>query len=510
VPSLTAEAVYRRRWIVLAALCLTILLAVAANLALNVALPTLGRQLHAGITSLQWIVDIYVLCFAGLLLPAGALGDRLGRKATLELGLAVFALASFAGAFSTQTWELIVARGVTGVGAALAMPGTLSIVTAVFPPRERAAAVAVWASVAGASVVVAITWSGAMLDHFWWGSIFIGMAVLAAVAAVAAQLLVPESRAATRAPVDLGGVTWSVLGVGGLVFGLIEAPADGWGSATVLSAFLLGAAGIAAFVAWELRADHPMVPLRLFADRRASLGALSIAAAYFALFGMYFVVTQYLQLVRGCSPVIAGLYALPAGVAQLAVANASRPLVERYGHRSVLGAGLGAGAVGLVALAFSGTSTTMWVFEIGLGLIGTGIGLTMPPSTTVVISALPPDQAGVGSAVNNVVREIGGAFGIGLFGSLTLLRYRDRLAPSLGGLSAGDARMARGGLAQALGLAQGPHAALLGAARSSYVDGMHLAMWAGAAVVAVIAAIVCWRMPAVRARPLRARVTEGV
>jgi EmrB/QacA subfamily drug resistance transporter len=496
------EAEDGRRWIILAALCLTILLAVAANLALNVALPTLGRQLHAGITSLQWIVDVYVLCFAGLLLPAGALGDRIGRKAALQLGLTIFAVASLAGAFSTETWELILARAVSGVGAALAMPGTLSILTAVFPPRQRATAIAIWASVAGASVVVAITWSGLMLDHFWWGSIFIGMGLLAVVAALAAQILVPESRSSVRAPVDLGGVAASVLGVGGVVFGLIEAPADGWGSAAVLAAFALGAAGIVTFVWWELRVPQPMVPLRLFADRRAWLGALSIAAAYFALFGMYFVTTQYLQIVRGCSPVIAGLYALPAGVAQLVLANTSRPLVERFGHRSVLGLGLLAGALGLAVLAFCGTSTGMWRFEVGLALLGAGIGYTMPPSTTVVLAALPPDQAGVGSAVNNVVREIGGAFGIGLFGSITLLRYRDHLASSLHGVPASTAQAARSGLAQAVAVGKGPQGLLAAAARSSYTDGMREAMWAGAAVVVVVAAVVAWRMPARgRSRP---------
>jgi EmrB/QacA subfamily drug resistance transporter len=485
-----------RRWIILGALCLTILLAVAANLALNVALPTLGRQLHAGITSLQWIVDIYVLCFAGLLLPAGALGDRIGRKAALELGLAIFAVSCLAGAFSTETWELIVARGASGVGAALAMPGTLSIVTAVFPPRERATAVAIWASVAGASVVVAITWSGLMLDHFWWGSIFIGMGVLALVAALAALILVPESRSTARAPVDLGGVVFSVFGVGGVVFGLIEAPADGWGSLQVLVAFALGAVGIVAFVTWELRLAHPMVPLRLFADRRAWLGALSIAAAYFALFGMYFVTTQYLQVVRGCSPVIAGLYALPAGVAQLILANTSRSMVARFGHRCVLGLGLLAGAAGLAVLALSGTSTGMWRFEVGLALLGIGIGYTMPPSTTVVLAALPPDQAGVGSAVNNVVREIGGAFGIGLLGSVTLLRYRDHLASALHGLPASAVGAARSGVAQAVAVGQDQHPSLVAAARDSYAEGMRTAMWAGAAVVLVVAAVVAGRMPA--------------
>jgi MFS family permease len=332
MPTPSIESSYQRRWLVLATLCLSILLAVTANMALNVTLPTLGRTLHASTTSLAWIVDIYTLCFAGLLLPAGALGDRFGRKGALQCGLVIFVVAALAGAASTATWELIAARAAMGLGAAFVMPGTLSILATVFPPAERAKAITIWASVAGGSVAVSIMWSGLMLEWFWWGSIFIGMAVVGAVTLVAGYFILPTSRHHDQAVLDPGGAGLSVVGVAGLLYGFIQAPQDGWTSPTILAAFAVGIAGLVAFALFERRAEHPMLDLHFFSERRFSLGALSIAAAYFALFGMYFVFTQYLQLVRGYSPVTAGLLALPAGLAQFAVANLSKPFVSRHGE----------------------------------------------------------------------------------------------------------------------------------------------------------------------------------
>jgi MFS family permease len=288
MPLPSIEASYRRRWLVLAVLCLSCLLVVVSNMALNVALPTLGRQLQAGTSALAWVVDTYVLCFAGLLLPAGALGDRFGRKGMLQCGLVVFIAAATAGAFATTTWQLILARAVMGIGAALVMPGTLSILATVFPPAERPRAIAIWASVAGGSVAISIMWSGLMLEHFWWGAIFLGMAAVAVVALVAGWRLLPTSRHPDEARLDPLGAVLSVIGVTGLLYGFIQAPDDGWTAAPILAAFAVGIAALAAFIAWERRSAHPMLDVRFFAERRFSLGSLAIAAAYFALFGMYF------------------------------------------------------------------------------------------------------------------------------------------------------------------------------------------------------------------------------
>jgi EmrB/QacA subfamily drug resistance transporter len=486
----SVEASYRRRWLVLAVLCLSILLVVVSNMALNVALPVLGRDLHAGVSSLAWVVDTYVLCFAGLLLPAGAVGDRFGRKGTLQCGLVIFIVAATLGAFSTAIWQLILVRGVMGVGAALVMPGTLSILATVFPPAQRPKAIAIWASVAGGSVAVSITWSGAMLEHFWWGAIFLGMAAVAAAALVSGWWLLPTARHPEAARLDPLGAVLSVIGVTGLLYGFIQAPDDGWTAAPILAAFAAGVAGLAAFTAWERRSAHPMVDLGFFADRRFSLGSLSIAAAYFALFGMYFVFTQYFQLVRGYSPLVAGLYALPAGLAQFAVANAAKPLVARHGIRAVLTAGLLASAAGLATLAVSAVTSPAWAFEMGLGLLGVGIGLTMPPATGAIMASLPSHKVGVGSAVNDLVRELGGAFGIGVLASVTISAYRSTLAPALAGHPASTGASAKAGLAQAIAASGGPGSPLGMAARHAYSTGLDLAMAIGAGCVAAAAVTV--------------------
>jgi EmrB/QacA subfamily drug resistance transporter len=498
MPTPSIETSYRRRRLVLAVLCLSVLLTVVSNMALNVALPTLGRQLHAGVSSLAWVVDTYVLCFAGLLLPAGALGDRLGRKGALQVGLLIYIGAAMCGAFSTGTGELIAARAVMGVGAALVMPGTLSILATVFPPTERPRAIAIWASVAGGSVALSITWSGAMLEHFWWGAIFLGMAAVAAVALVAGWFLLPTSRHPDEARFDPIGAVLSVVGVTGLLYGFIQAPDEGWSAGPILAAFAVGIVGLAGFVAWERRYPHPMLDLAFFAERRFSFGCLSIAAAYFALFGMYFLFTQYLQLVRGCSPLAAGLYALPAGLVQLAVANLAKPLVTRHGIRPVLAGGLVASAIGLAVLASVGTASPMGVVEVGLGLLGVGIGLTMPPATGAIMSSLPRHKAGVGSAVNDLVRELGGAFGIGVLGSLTLSRYRSRLAPALSGQPVHVRDQAETGLAQALTTFGSAHGAAGDAARSAYSSGLDLAMIVGAAMVGAAAITVYLALPSTR------------
>ena len=502
MPLPSIEASYRRRWLVLAVLCMSVLLVVVSNMALNVALPILGRQLHASASALAWVVDTYVLCFAGLLLPAGALGDRFGRKGTLQCGLAVFIVAATAGAFATATWQLILARGVMGVGAALVMPGSLSILATVFPPAERAKAIAIWASVAGGSVAVSIIWSGLMLEHFWWGAIFLGMATVAAAALVAGWWLLPTSRHPDEARLDPLGAVVSVIGVTGLLYGFIQAPVDGWGAPPVVAAFVVGVAGLAAFIAWERRGAHPMLDVRFFAERHFSLGSLSIAAAYFALFGMYFVFTQYFQLVRGYSPLVAGLYALPAGLAQFAVANLAKPLVVRFGIRVVLSGGLVASAAGLAILASSGTASPPWAFEVGLGLLGVGIGLTMPPATGAIMASLPPHKAGVGSAVNDLDRELGGAFGIGVLSSVVASRYKALLAPVLPGLSPQTAASAKAGLAQALTTSgAGPGSPLAVGARHAYSVGLDLAMAVGGGCVAAaaIAVFLAFRSPSASA-----------
>jgi EmrB/QacA subfamily drug resistance transporter len=479
----------RRRWLILAVLCLSVVLTVVGNMALNVALPTLGRDLRASATSLQWVVDIYVLCFAGLLLPGGAVGDRFGRKGCLQIGLAVYAVAAAMGAFAPGTGELLAARAVMGCAAALIMPGTLSILATVFPPAQRPTAIAIWASVAGASVAASITWSGLMLEHFWWGSIFLGMAGLALVALLTGVFLLPPSRAPERQKLDPIGALLSIAGIAALLYGFIEAPDYGWTSLRVVGPLLAGLITLAGFAHWERRTPHPMLDPGFVTSPRLLLGSLAIAGVYFALFGMYFDFTQYLQLVRGYSPVVAALYALPAGLAQLATANAARKLAARHGARMVLTAGLVASAAGLLILSACGVSTPPLMAEVGLALLGAGIGLAMPPSTGAIMSALPPAKAGVGSAINDLDRELGGAFGVGLLGSLTLARYKEDVTAAHHTL----APAAREGLSQAIAIARTP--AAVQTARMAFTSGLDLAMAVGSACVLATAVIVAWKMP---------------
>lgn len=485
------DSPHPRRWWVLSVLCLSALLTVVANMGLNVALPSIGHDLDASTTSLAWIVDSYVLCFAGLLLPSGAIGDRFGRKATLQTGLLIFLVSSALGAFADQTWQVITARAVMGVGAALVTPSTLSILAHVFAPAERAKAIGIWAAVTGGSVAVSLTWSGAMLEHFWWGSIFLSMAAVAAIAFVAGHVTLPESSHPDQAHLDPAGAVLSIIGVTGLLYGLIQAPDNGWTSPRVLAGFAVGVLGLIAFGLLEPRSERPMLDLRFFRDRGFTLGSFSIAAAYFALFGMYFVFTQYLQLVRGYPPLTAGLYALPAGLAQFAVATVAKPLVGRHGIRVVLAVGLVACTAGLLTLATSDTDSSPWLFEIGLGLTGAGIGLTMPPATGAIMASLPPHKAGVGSAVNNLVRELGGAFGIALLGGITLLRYGTQLTSHV----AHPPASAYAGLAQAFTAGGGADSSLGTIARHAYASGLDLAMIVGAAVVLLSALVTYLTMP---------------
>ncbi len=371
------------------------------------------------------------------------------------------------------------------------LPGTLSILATVFPPAERQKAIAIWAAVAGGSVAISIIWSGAMLEHFWWGAIFLGMAFVAAAALAVGFFLLPTSRHSEKARLDPVGAALSVIAVTGLLYGLIEAPDNGWTAGQILAAFVVGIVGVASFVVWERSSSNPMLDIAFFSQRRFSFGSLSIVAAYFALFGMYFVLTQYLQLVRGYSPFMAGVYTLPAGLAQLAVANLSRPLVARNGFRPVLVGGLAASAAGLLVLATCGTTSPMSVTEIGLSLLGVGIGLTMPPATGAIMASLPPHKVGVGSAINDLTRELGGAFGIGVLGSLTLSRYRSRLSPVVAHRPVHASAEAKSGLAQALANLGGAHSAADIAARDAYTSGFDLAMIVGVVVVGIAAVAVC-------------------
>jgi len=328
-PSL--EDARAHRWSVLAVLCISLVVVVVGNVSLNIALPRISTDLHASFTSLQWMVDAYSLLFAGLLLFAGAVGDRLGRKGALQGGMLVFGLASLGASFASQAWEVIAARAVMGIAAAFVMPGTLSILAVVFPPRERPRAIAIWAGVAGASVAIGLVWSGVLLEHFWWGSVFLTNVPITAVALGLGVFVLPGSSDPTQTRIDRIGALLSVAALASLLYALIQGPVTSWTSWSILGGFAASAVLLVLFVRWESRVRDPMLDLAFFRDRRFSVGCISIAGAFLCLFGVYFLLTQYLQEVRGYAPLEAGLYALPAGVTQLVVAPLSARAVERLG-----------------------------------------------------------------------------------------------------------------------------------------------------------------------------------
>lgn len=416
-----------RRKQILAVLCLSLLVVVIDNTILNTALPTIARVLHAGTSSLQWITDAYTLCFAALLIPAGALGDQYGRRRSLVAGLTVFALGSLGASLTSSAGVLIAARIVMGLGAAFVMPATLSILNAVFPPKERPQAIAAWSAVAGVGIVIGPTLGGLLLAHFWWGSVFIINVPLVAVALVGVLRTVPETAEPGGRRLDILGTALVAGALFALVDAIIEAPVRGWLTPVTGTEALAGLGALAVFVWWELRIPSPLVDLRVFRSGPFSAAAGSVTVVFFALFGSLFVLTQYLQLVHGYSPLSAGLRALPFAVAMGAVSPLSTVLAKRVGIRVVIPAGMALMGLGLLDLSTAGVHTTYPPLAVAVAIMGAGMGLVMAPASTTIMTAVPAHQAGAGSAVNDTIREVGGALGVAVVGSLAAALYRSRL-----------------------------------------------------------------------------------
>jgi DHA2 family multidrug resistance protein-like MFS transporter len=432
VPLHAQPEVHQRRWFLLGVLCLSLVMVVMAVSGLNVALPTLQRDLGASATMLQWIVDAYALVFAGLLLTAGALGDRFGRKGALLVGLAVFAAGAVVSGLAGSAAVVIVGRAVQGAGAAFVMPATLSLITAIFPPEERQRAIAVWVGFAGAGGAIGPIVSGALLDKFWWGSAFLVNVPVVAVTAAAVALYSPRSRDDAATPLDPRGAVLSLVGLGALLYGIIEGPERGWTDGVVLTTFVVAAVFLAGFVAWERVAAHPMLPLKFFSDRRFSVGSAVVTVSFFVLFGFFFLFSLYLQFVRGYSPLAAGLATLPMAATFVVVSPRSAPLAERIGNGRTIALGLLVVGVGMAVMSRVGVDTPYLVLAIALVLLAAGIGITAAPATGSIMSSVPLAKAGIGSAMNDTTREVGGALGIAVFGSIVNSLYRSNL--DLGGL----------------------------------------------------------------------------
>jgi EmrB/QacA subfamily drug resistance transporter len=467
---------------VLAVVCVALGAVAAAMASLNVALPDLARSTGATQTQLEWIIDAYSLVFAALLLPAGALGDRYGRRRALIAGLAVFGGASAVAMTASSANELIALRGVIGLGAALVMPATLSTITGTFPRAERTRAVSVWAAVAGGSALLGLLGTGTLLQWFSWRSAFAVNLVLAVIAIAGTIWFVPESSDPDAPRLDKPGAVLAVAGLTALVFSIIEAPEAGWGSVRTLVGIAGGLAILAVFIAWELRTAHPMLDVRHFRNRHLSAGSLSIFIQFFAFFGFTFVCLQYLQGVRDDSPLRAALSVLPLAGTMMPTSRITPRLVARFGARTVCVTGLVLVAAGLAVISRVGTTSPYWLLVAGLIPLGVGMGAAMTPATAAITEGLPAAQQGVGSALNDLSREVGGALGIAVIGSIVTAVYRSNL--QLTGVPAALASKARGSFALAIH-AGGPVKAT---AASAFTDGIHTGLLYASAA-AIIAAI---------------------
>jgi MFS transporter, DHA2 family, multidrug resistance protein len=495
-------------WAVLAVLAAALALISLDNTIVNVALPTLQEELRASTAQLQWVVDAYSVLFAGTLLLAGSLGDRFGRRRMLIVGLSIFILASLSAVFAQDANALTLSRALMGIGGAFIMPSTLSILVQVFTDRtERARAIGIWAAVAGVGVALGPIIGGFLLEHFSWHSIFWVNPPVAAAVLVATLLLVPESRDPAKPKLDPLGAALSSLGVVALVVTVIELPDSG------LSALTVGAAAVAvvsltAFVWWEKRAARPILPMELFSSRLFSTSIITVGLVYFALMGAMFFLPQFLQLVQGMSPLESGIAILP-GAGGLLVASLFSPgIAERIGTRKTVVLGLSLVTVAMASFALLRTDTSYLFIGIVLGTIGLGLGLTLPQATNGVLAAVPAERAGMGSAVNDAVGELGGSFGVAILGATLSFAYRQNIEEAITTAGAAAQQLpasaldaARESLAaasiQAGQLPDGVGDVFRQVAGQAFVSGMSLALLVGAGITG-LGLLIAWRRFPVR------------
>ena len=508
------EQVQRRRWYTLLVLCLSLMVIGLDNTILNVALPTLARQ-HGGLgataSQLQWIVDAYTIVFAGLLLTAGSLGDRFGRYKALALGLSIFGAGSLASAFSGSATALIATRSVMGIGGAFIMPSTLSILTNVFTnPLERGKAIGIWAGVSAAGIGVGPLAGGFLLSHFWWGSVLLVNVPIVIAALVLGFLFVPDSRDPSAPKLDPFGALLSIAGLGTLLWAVIEGPTRGWSNAGIMGAFAAGVLILAAFLLWELNYSSPMLDIRVFENPRFSAASGAITLTFLALFGTLFLMTQYFQAVLGYSTLKAGAVFLPQAGVMMVFAPLSSVWVRKFGNKVVVAGGLSLVALTMLSFTALTPGSHLWEVIAITMLLGLGMANVMAPATDSIMGSLPRAKAGVGSAVNDTTRQVGGAVGVAVLGSVLASRYSPSIASALAGkVPAPLVAAARNSIGTTLTVANSaagrPYArVLLTTGRASFVSGLHVAAIIAAAFLALaVTGVIAWL-------PARARDEEAV
>ncbi len=427
---------YARRWQALGVLAASLLIITIDNTILNVALPSLRTELGADSSQTSWIVDSYLLVFASLLLVGGTLGDRFGRRRFLFAGLLVFGGGSILAAMSGSANELIAARSLMGVGAAAIMPATLSILTNIFPAEERPKAIAAWAAVSGLGVALGPITGGLLLDYFSWQSVFLVNVPIVIAALFFGKLLIPESRDPEAPRIDVVGAVLSIAGLTSVVWGLIEAAERGWTDTTVLGAFAVGTAVLAAFAGWERKVQQPMIDITIFRNLRFSAASLSVMLVFFGLMGTVFMLTTYLQTVMGYSPLEAGVRMIPVAVGLIFGSRAAIVLTERFGTKIAVAGGLGVVAVGMQILSCADMDSGYGLVATALVVMGFGLAIAMTPATEAIMGTLPKEKAGAGSAMNDVLRELGATLGVAVLGSILASKYAGGMGTSTDGLPA--------------------------------------------------------------------------
>src|SRR3989440_4133221 len=459
----------QRRGLILLALCLAALIINIDITIVNVALPSLVRELGATTTNLQWVVDAYNLVFAALILAAGGLSDRIGRKGVLLAGLGVFAAGSLAGSFCRTPHELIAARALMGIGAAGIFPSTLSLLANVFTERkERAQAIGLWGATAGVGVATGPIVGGWLLGRFWWGSVFLFMVPVAAAVAGLIAWAVPSSRDPTAPPIDWRGLFLSSAGMGTLVLSIIQAPDWGWSSARTLGTMALGLGILAIFVSVERRMARPMLDVGLFRNLRFTAASGSVTVGFFTLSGFSFLITQYFQFVKGYTPLGTGVRILPVATSLAVASVLGTKLAVKIGNKAVVASGLLLTGAFLLWVATVSQSTPYAVLVGQMLMGGGGLGLISAPATEAIMGVVPKEKAGVGSAVNDAPRLFGATLGVAVIGSIAASLYGTRLASNLPhGLPAQAVAAAKGSVGGALVAAQSLDHAGLGSLATS-------------------------------------------
>jgi EmrB/QacA subfamily drug resistance transporter len=496
---MNADQVHALRWKTLAVLSLSLIIIGLDNTILNVALPTLQDEFDASASGLQWMVDSYLLVFAGLLLVFGTLGDRLGRKRALQAGVSIFGLASLGALIADSAEQVIAVRALMGVGAALIMPATLSIIANVFPPEERGKAIGIWAALAAVGIGLGPLAGGLLLEWFDWWSVFLVNVPFAVAALLLGIPWVPESRDPRPGSFDLTGAALSTVGFSVLVYAVIEAPDEGWLGAQTLILLGVSAALLAAFLWWERRVAEPMLDLSFFRSARFTVGTVAVSVAFFALLGGIFALTQYLQVAHGYSAIEAGAIMSPMALGLVVGAGSSNRAVMRLGSARVV-------TVGLIGISTLLASTLLWDPDTSAGwllawffVLALSMGWVMAPATDAVVGAVPAARSGVASAMNTVARMVSGALGVAVVGSLVNSLYADDLGESVGGLPPAVQAAAEEsvGAASAVAAQLPPEAgaSLLSAASTAFVDAMGVGLAVGAALGVATAVAVARLLP---------------